>query len=169
MAERLGVDYAVLRGVVGATLRGLARDQYLFNGRPSRDCDGALEMRFDGRAVLLFLARDGESVRAAAGELEIAPAFVLDSGDACAWERVDLGLDSEFGRLIGRAILRVEAVIDAWPEPVGMEVVRGWVVQFVGDDFLAYLNVGDDSRLLLNHLPLHPDPAIRTWVEVVGE
>jgi hypothetical protein len=169
MAERPEADYAVLCGVVGATLRGLARDQYLFNGRPSQDCDGTLEMRFDGRTVLLFLARDGESVRAAAGELEITPAFTLDSGDACAWERVDLGLDGEFRRLVGRAVSRVEAVIDAWPEPVGVEVVRGWVVRFAGGDFLAYLNVGDDSRLLLNQLPLHPDPAIRTWVEVVGE
>jgi hypothetical protein len=28
------------------------------------------------------------------------------------------------------------------------------------------LNAGDDSRVLLNQLPLHPDPAIRTWVVV---
>ena len=169
MAERPEADYAILRRVVGATLRGLARDQYLFNGVPSRDCDGSLEMRFDGLAVVLFLGRDGESVRAAAGELEIAPAFALDTGDTCAWERVDLGRDGGFGRLVGRAVVRVEAVIDAWPEPVGVEVVRGWVVRFAGGDFLAYLNAGDDSRLLLNQLPLHPDPAIRTWIEVVGE
>ena len=134
MAERPEADYAILRRVVGATLRGLARDQYLFNGVPSRDCDGSLEMRFDGLAVVLFLGRDGG-----------------------------------FGRLVGRAVVRVEAVIDAWPEPVGVEVVRGWVVRFAGGDFLAYLNAGDDSRLLLNQLPLHPDPAIRTWIEVVGE
>ncbi len=169
MAVRTETDYAVLRGVVGASLRGLARDQYLFNGRPSKDCDGSLEMRFDGRAVLLFLARDGESVRAAVGELEIAPPFALDSGDTCAWERVDLGLDCEFGRLVSRTVVRVEAVIDAWAEPVGVEVVRGWVVRFAGGDFLAYLNFGDDSRLQLNQLLFHPDPAIRTWVEVIGE
>jgi hypothetical protein len=43
------------------------------------------------------------------------------------------------------------------------------VVRFAGGDFLTYLNVGDESRLLLNQLPLHPDPAIRTRIEVVGE
>ena len=162
-------DYAVLRGMVGAALRGLIRDQYLFNGSPSGEDDGSLEMRFDGRSILLSLAHDGQSVRAAAGDLEVTPPFALDSGAACAWERVDLGRSPELGRLINQVVVRVEAVIEDWAEPVGIEVVSGWIVRFAGGDFLAYLNVGDESRVLLNQLPLHPDPAFRTRIEVVGE
>ena len=169
MSKRPGADYAVLRGVVWATLRGLARDQYHFNGRPSHESDGTLEMRFDGQTVVLYLAGDGDSVRAATGDLKITLAFTLESGDSCVWDRLDLSTDGEFGPLIGRTVSRVEAVIDSWPGRGGGEVVNGWVVHFAGGDFLAYLNVGDDSRLLVNQLPLNSDPAVRTWVEVVGE
>lgn len=169
MTVRPQSDFDVLRGLVGVTLQGLARDQHLFNGCPSSEHHGSLEMRLDGRTVLLFLDNDGESVRAAAAALKITPPFALDSGSACAWERVDLGRDPEFGRLVGQAVVRVEAVIDSWKEPAGVEVVSGWVVRFAGGDFFAYLNIGDDSQVLLNQLPLHSDPAIRTRLEVIGE
>ena len=168
MAERPETDYAVLRGVVGSTLRGLARDQDMSNGCPNRECDGSLELRFDGRTILLFLASDGDSVRAADAELEIWPPFTLDSGGTSARERVDLGLDPEFGRLGGRAVVRVEAVIDTWPKPIDVEVIRGWVLRSAGGDFVAYFNSGDDSRVLFNQLLPHPDTTVRTWLEVVA-
>jgi hypothetical protein len=61
MNSRLEADYVVLGEFVGATLQGHACDQ----------AQSSLELRFDGRSVLLWLARDGESVRAADAELEI--------------------------------------------------------------------------------------------------
>ena len=162
-------DFRLLDGIPGARLVGLARDQYLFNGRPSGE-DGSLELRLDdGRVVLLYLAGDGESVRAAASPLKLTPSFKLEGGATCDWQLVDLGRAPGFGQLIGRAIVGVDAIIDAWPPPVSAQVVSGWRVRFAGGDFIAYVNWGDDAKMLLNELPAHTDASYRTRIEAVGE
>lgn len=166
MARWSQTDFPVLRSVVGCSLRGLARDQYLFNGSPDTTGDGSLELRLDSRTILLYLASDGESVRADATESKIIPAFTLD-GNLCAWERVELEQDPVFGNLIGRTVSKIEAIIEVWTH--GMEVVTGWVVRFDGGDFLAYLNAGDEARLLLNHIPPHDNPDAHRRIDVLGE
>lgn len=155
-------DFGVLHAVVGATLRGLARDQYFFNGVPIVEDVGSLELTFDAGVAILLYVVDAESVRAARGALVIGEPFTLDGGDTCAWERVDLGREEGFARLIGQRVVRIEAVLDTWAHPPGVEAMCGWVLRFSGGESLAYLNFGDESRLLLNEPPPpHPDPAVR--------
>ncbi len=157
-------DFGVLHAVVGATLRGLAHERYLFNGLPGTEDGGSLELTFDrGVVILLYLAVDGESVRAARGGLVIGEPFTSDGGDTCALERIDLGRAEGFARLLGQRVIRVEAIVDTWAHPAGVEAMSGWVLRFAGGESLAYLNLGDSSRLLLNEPPPpHADPAVRS-------
>lgn len=162
-------EFDALRSVVGARLIGLVRQRFLVDGRQkSERDDGPVELRFDYDRTLVFsLATDGDSVRAEEAKLEIPATFDREGGPSFAFERVELGRTAAFRGLLGRSVRTVQAVIDTWSHPPGVEVISGWIVRFDGGRFIAYQNVGDVSRLLADRLIKHPDPETRTRIATI--
>ena len=134
--------------VVGRTLTGLSRDQYSFNGEPSAEDAGSLQLDFGTTLVTLKLRSDGESVTADTTAIELTPAFSLDDDSHCSWEIVDM-LDSEpWSQLRGLTLRSVDAVVDVWQKH-DSRYVSGWFLTFDGHH-LCYMNWGDNARIMID-------------------
>lgn len=143
--------FAVFPRLIGHALLSLARDQYVFNGQADDECDGKLELTFDGDLVItLGIAPDGESVVANPEPLTIQEPFNIDDESRCEWQRVELIAHEPWSFLRGRPLSKVQAVVDHWTiAEQSKQYVAGWHLWF-GDDFVGYHNFGDNGKVLFN-------------------
>ena len=64
LSEKHRSDLDAVSRCVGLVLSGVARSRYVFDGEPTEDDFGELELRFrDGLTITLYLASDAESAR----------------------------------------------------------------------------------------------------------
>jgi hypothetical protein len=143
--------FAVFARFIDQPLQSLARDRYVFDGKPDEDDDCSLEIRFSNDGVItLGVASDGQSVQANSDPLTIQESFTLDCGSRCEWQRVELTASTPWSRLRGRRLSRVEAMVETWTSGnQTMRYVAGWVLWF-GGDFVSYCNFGDNGQVLFN-------------------
>ena len=135
----------VFESCIGSTLQSLTFAQYHFNGEPSGNDIGSLELGFSAsRFLLLSLASDGETVTASHGRLVIQPGFTLgedsgfttESGSRCDWLRTEC--DNGF---IGQRLVGVQAQIDRIHD--SDPFTSGWILRF-DSGFIGYHNFCDD-------------------------
>jgi hypothetical protein len=161
--------FGVFESYIGGTLQSLTFAQYHFNGEPSGNDIGSLELGFGAsRFLLLSLSADGETVTASHDRLVIQPGFTLgeesgftsESGGRCDWLRTEC--DSGF---IGQRLSRVDAQVDRIND--SEPFTSGWVLRF-DYGFFGYHNFGDDAHLLYNQEP-PPCERVTTSTELVAD
>ena len=83
--------FGIFEPFIGAALQSLTFAQYCYNGEPSGDDIGPLELGFGSSGYLLLtIASDGESVLASHDRLTMQAGFDLEDGARCP---VRLGAD----------------------------------------------------------------------------
>lgn len=167
LSEKHRSDLDAVSQCVGLALSGAARSRYVFDGEPTEDDFGELELRFSGGlAVTLYLAPDAESVRAGVRQLQLPEPFNIDEsgGGRCEWERVDLAAEPRWSELVGRRIIAVDAVIDGRVGDPGYEFLTGWRFRFVPEGSFLYFNAGDDAAVKWSG---QPEPVEGMTMQVV--
>ena len=156
LSEKHRSDLDAVSRCVGLVLSGAARSRYVFDGEPTEDDFGELELRFrDGLTVTLYLASNAESVRSSVRQMRLPEPFDIDSpGEGrCEWERVDLATEPSWAELIDRRVAAVDAVIDGRVGDPGYDFLAGWRLRFDPDGSFLYFNNGDDAAVRWSGLP----------------
>jgi hypothetical protein len=160
--------YGVFESYIGAILQSLTFAQYRFNGEPSGNDIGSLELGFGAsRFLLLSLAPDGETVTASHDRLVIQPGFTLgeesgftsEAGGRCDWLRTECN-----NGLVGHRLIGVDAQVDRIHN--SELFTSGWILRF-DSGFIGYHNFGDDAHMLYNQNP-PPCETVTTTTELVA-
>ncbi len=156
LSEKHRSDLDAASQCVGLVLLGVARSRYIFDGEPTEDDFGELELAFrDGITVTLHLATNGESVRSSVRQMRLPDPFDIDSSGSgrCEWERVDLATVQPWAKLVGRRVAAVDAVIDGRVGDPGYDFLVGWRLRFDPGGSFLYFNNGDAAAVMWSGFP----------------
>jgi hypothetical protein len=149
---RAAQDLQNARLLVGKRLRGLMHDQYYFNGEKNLGDVGSVQWLFGEQEMLsMYLLSDGESVGADLSSINTPNSFEIEPNATCSWKRENLLAVLSASWLEGQKVCEVEGILDSFNGQESRLV--GFKIEFESEDFLIFINQGDDAVMLVNRLP----------------
>ncbi|WP_426201165.1 hypothetical protein [Pseudomonas sp. TWP3-1] len=165
-ANRKTQDLIHARKLIGQTVTALLHNPYYFNDQICRDDAGSIQWQCaEHLTVSMHTLSDGESVGADLLPIDTPPTFEIEPGAICSWRIECLLTRLSATHLKNTVITDVRGMVDTKLGPSNHLV--GFKTVFSTEDFIIFLNQGDQSVVLLNELPADLEGVVTRWLTTI--